>query len=484
MQIKRLSTSQVLIRLISVIFIVEALVMLLFHFIELDLPPFSEAILDSLLLTSLSFPFIYFGVISPYKNAERKAKKSLYDYQYAMNEHAIIALTDVQGTILEINDLFCKISGYSREELIGKNHRILNSGNQDKSYWRDMYRTVAKGSPWHDQILNRAKDGHLYWVDTTIVPIMGEDHKPEYYIAVRSDITYQKELQATIENYSSELEEKVQQRTQQLEQAKEYAEKAKEDAEYANEEKTRFLANMSHELRTPLHAIMSFSNLGLKLARQEKVQSYFHRINTSGQRLADLINNLLDLSKLGAGKQELNLDKNDLTEVALSSVDSLSSLATDKRLLIDILTDEMFIGIFDRQLIMQVIVNLLSNAIKFSQDGQIIEIEIYKQFCKPVDGPDEEPVRFLFFKITDQGVGIPSEEHEKVFDAFSQSSLTRTNNGGTGLGLPISKEIIQLHGGNIWVESPPVGREMGSVFYFKIPEKPLSSIEYGKYKTQ
>ena len=235
----------------------------------------------------------------------------------------------------------------------------------------------------------------------------------------------------------------------------------KEIAQEASEIKSRFLANMSHELRTPMHAILSFSNLGLKRVEDRKIKEYLEKINTSGIRLTKLIDDLLDLSKLESGKLVPRLEQNNLTEAVLEAIDEISSLANEKNLSIDVNTDKPLVGLFDKSLILRVIINTLSNAIKFSDDGAGIQIILDKQ--------STESGKVLCYSIIDEGVGIPENELSDIFDSFIQSSKTQYHSQGTGLGLPISQEIIHLHQGEIWAESPPDGKTHGSVIKFTIP---------------
>jgi len=208
---------------------------------------------------------------------------------------------------------------------------------------------------------------------------------------------------------------------------------------------------MSHELRTPLHGILSFSNLGVKkhtTARSDKLLQYFNRINASGNRLLALLNDLLDLSKLEAGKMVLDIKPTSLMEVLEARINEQSALIKEKQL--NLIWDKQASDIevnIDVARIGQVVTNLLSNAFKFTPEGKKIHIQ-----CLRLDYIDQPAVQVVF---QDEGIGIPADELESVFDKFIQSSKTKTNAGGTGLGLAICKEIIGLHNGKIWAESEP-----------------------------
>ena len=231
--------------------------------------------------------------------------------------------------------------------------------------------------------------------------------------------------------------------------------------EGANRAKSEFLANMSHEFRTPMHGILSFARLGLKnldTANKDKLFKYFDRINTSGERLLTLLNDLLDLSKLESGQMVLRLETSNLQQTLKSCLVEQEIGISEKNLKIKTSFNGDCSGNFDNTRIAQVITNLLSNAIKFSPNGETISIVIM------ADVLGDKPA--LCLSIEDEGAGIPEGELNNIFDKFMQSSRTQKYSGGTGLGLSISKEIIDLHHGNIWAEHSENG---GSVFKFIIP---------------
>ncbi len=249
------------------------------------------------------------------------------------------------------------------------------------------------------------------------------------------------------------------------------AETAKNAAERANQSKSEFLANISHELRTPMHSILSFSNLGIKKLERvplTKLEGYFNKINESGSRLMLLLNDLLDLAKLEAGRMEFNFENADLEIILSQCVGEQEASLQERGMVIIVMPPECNTTcIIDPEKIAQVIINFLSNAIKFTPKGKQIYVSIVEDNLPAGRRKDEQGQQpALRLVIRDEGVGIPDNEFDSVFDKFIQSTKTKSGAGGTGLGLAICKEIIEGHHGRIWAENAPNG---GAVFSIIIP---------------
>jgi len=365
----------------------------------------------------------------------QKALHDLKEQKLALDAHAIVAITDVKGTITYVNQKFADISGYTSEELIGQNHRLLNSGLYDEEFWKEMYHTISQGKVWHGEIRNKAKDGHLYWVDTTIVPFLNEEGKPQSYTAIRADITERKE-------------------------AEERLIEAKEQAEIAAQTKAEFLASMSHEIRTPMNGVIGMLGL-LQNSQLDDTQRHQAKIaQSSAQSLLNLINDILDFSKVEAGKLELeNLEINLLNELA-EFTEAMAFKATEKdiELILDTKNIEHAMIITDPSRLRQILTNLVSNAIKFTSDGQVLITCTLKI--------EDESHGRLFVSVKDSGIGIPKEKLNLLFDPFTQVDASTTRQfGGTGLGLSIVKKLTELMGGDVTVESE---KGKGSLFSFNI----------------
>lgn len=385
---------------------------------------------------------------------EEKAKLSseLSSYIQAVDMQALVSTTDLSGRIIHVNDRFCETSGYDRDELLGQNHRIVNSGTHPRIFFEELWTTIAKGDIWSGEICNRNKAGGLYWVDSSIVPIKSTDGRIERYMSVRFDVTDRKQAEKQLNILNESLESKVEQRTRELYQAK-------EEAEEANKAKSRFLSNMSHEFRTPLHSILSFSSIGLKkfdTLPVENLRQFLTDIRGSGENLLKLVNDLLDLSKLEMKSTIYDYQSVDIKEIINRVICELSVLAEQRYIDFKLIAPkEAVVALMDSVKIAQVVRNLLSNALKFSPEHGQVEISVSRN----ASGYPE-------VLVADQGIGIPEGETALIFDAFVQSSLTRTNAGGTGLGLPICREIIQSgHNGRIYAEN---GMNGGSRFIFTL----------------
>jgi len=231
----------------------------------------------------------------------------------------------------------------------------------------------------------------------------------------------------------------------------------RETAEKHIKVQAELLAKVAHEFRTPLHAILNFARIGKRKSSDDKLKEYFNKIDQSGSRALNLTNDLLDLSKLEAGKMEIFISSNEINQSISVAVNELSGMAEEKKITIANKCRDNIFAEYDAKLIIQVLINLLSNAIKFSPEGGLITINASVSRTE------------LSMSVSDTGVGIPTEQIEKIFDKFSRSSETLAYKG-TGLGLPICREIIELHHGKIYAQSPPDNQSIGSVFHIQIPQ--------------
>ncbi len=491
-------------------------------------------------------------------NEERRIATHRLELQSrALDQFAIVAETDVRGRITYVNDKFCEISGFSREELIGQDHRIINSGHHPRSFFKDLYLTIYGGDIWRGEIQNRAKDGSYYWVDTTIVPFLDNNGKPERFLAIRRDITRRKEfadeLQSTVDRLDlatsaggigiwdydlvtdslawdssmhqlygtspvqfrgthEDWEQRV--HPDDLKEAQEHVQAAlrgdsefdtefriirpdgdvryirasatvKRDwsnravrmigvnsditalrqatkrAEESSRAKGEFLASMSHELRTPLNGVLGMVELLSKTQVDDRQKKFLDACGQSGQLLLQLINDILDLSKIEADKLDLDIHPFELKPLIEDSVSMMSWHAEKKGLTATCQVDsgaDLFVR-GDSYRIRQILTNLISNAVKFTEEGGIS--------VRVTAGQQLENRLKIRVSVTDTGIGIPQEKKARLFQAFSQvDSSTTRRYGGTGLGLAICSTLVELMGGTIGVDSE---EGAGAEFWFEIP---------------
>ncbi|MEA3522296.1 MAG: ATP-binding protein [Campylobacterota bacterium] len=355
-----------------------------------------------------------------------RQNKILSEYKQAVDDGAIVSKTDTKGKITYINDAFEVVSGYSKDELIGKNHNTVRHPESADEIFSDLWSTIKAKKVWSGEIQNLAKDGSSYFVHATISPILDENDNIIEYLAIRYETTQFHEAIAA--------------------------------AQKAERAKGQFLANMSHELRTPLNAIIGFSQiLQHRKTIPETEITYIDKILISGQNLLKLVNTILDFSKIEEGKMEYHPSEFFLGTLIREVHVLVESQIQEKSIAFTLPDLENEQAIFaDIQLLKQVLINLLSNAIKFTPQEGTITLSYKKEN------------EMHYFSVCDSGSGIAKEELDSLFTPFIQGKeAVNAAVKGTGLGLAISKRIVEdIHKGHISVTSE---LDKGSCFSFDFP---------------
>lgn len=479
----------------------------------------------------------------------------------AADAHAIISIADVKGNIIHVNDRFCAISGYSREALMGQNHRMVKSDTHPPEFYRALWQTIGAGKTWHGEVCNRRSNGELYWVEATIVPVLNEAGKPTRYISIRTDITSLKHseeaLRQSEERFSFAVEGagdgiwdldlrtgvtllsghyeamlgfakgEIAQSSQSWNQSihpddllraeqslqdylsgnssgydiqlrlrckdssykwilcrgtiaardeagqpvrligihSDISERkaveaalvdARESAERANHAKSSFLSSMSHELRTPMNAILGFSQMlqydsGLNDDQQDNVQE----ILKGGRHLLSLINEVLDLAKIESGRIDLSLVCVDVADVAEDCRQLIQPLAAARQIVLRLEVAPETTVLADRTRLKQVLLNLLSNAIKYNHHGGSIHLS-----AQPMSG------EHLRITVSDTGPGIAQDRIPELFQPFSRLAAENSDIEGTGIGLTITRRLVELMGGRVGVDSQ---MGVGANFWIELP---------------
>ena len=494
----------------------------------------------------------------------KKTLSSLTQQQFALNQHAIVSIADVTGKIIYVNDMFCQISGYSKEELIGQNHRIVKSDEHDKNFFKTLWKTIANGEVWHGEIKNINKRGNPYWVNSTIVPFIDENGKPYQYVSIRTDITATKKIENQLNRERSffakitksmgeglyvhdetgrctfingkaleilgwnedellnqniheiihykdqrgiPLESKdsdilksytttepfhsenqvfwskngamisvslsavpiyeddsfkggiivFQDITQRKLQEKRLA-NALLEAEEGNRAKNNFLNNISHEIRTPLNAILGMTHLVMETKLTKEQTDHLQKVEISSQNLLKIINDILDFSKLSDNKFEVKMMPFNISQLVSDIEKTYKKKFSNKSIGFDIDLQkdipENLVG--DYNILFQTLDYFLDNALKFTEKGHVkLIIDLKYLSVSKVS---------LKFIVEDSGIGMTENQILNLFQAFSQADLSRTRKyGGTGIGLAIAYNLVELLGGEINVEST---KGKGSSFSF------------------
>ena len=498
----------------------------------------------------------------------RQIEKELQKLSQAVAQSpGVVVITDTKGTIEYINPRFSMLTGYTAEEAIGRNPRIMKSGTHTPDFYKGMWSTIAAGNVWHGEICNRKKNGELYWESTAIAPVKNERGRITHYVAVKEDITERREMEIALTKSKEQLleaaeisnlgyfeldlrtmvftfddllwrllgtsveeeggetiradrflerfchpadraiveghiqhalsakkafEDEVEYRANRkdgimrnacvryriefdeagaprkgygfhhdiTERRRDETEllRAKEAAEAAARAQSNFLANMSHEIRTPLHAMLGFLELVLEDRSLAEIQRrHLTTAQISANSLLGVINDILDISKLESGKLTIEQRTFSVSRLMHEIQSTMTIAAHEKKLYLELDIQPPGSGSFrgDPLRLRQILMNLLGNAIKFTQKGGV--------FIRVMPAEEEGHLHFM---VEDTGIGIPADRLNTIFEPFVQADSSTTRRyGGTGLGTTIARELVELMGGRIWVESK---EGKGSTFHFTI----------------
>lgn len=386
-----------------------------FYWVDTTIVPF---------LNKKNKPYQYVSIrtdISALKSAEASLKSSLKDVndiKFALDQSSIIAFTDEKGTITNVNEKFCEISQYSREELIGQNHSILNSGLHSKEFFKNLWKTIGQGEVWKGEIRNKAKDGSYYWVHTTIVPFLNANGKPYQYLSIRNDITERKKT------------EEVLHQQDKLAAVGQLA------------------AGVAHEIRNPLTTMKGYTEFLQLDETHEERQEYLSIILDEIDRVNNIVEDFMVLAKPKAAE----LEERDIIPIIKNVVSFLEFEARNRNVKIGFEYQQDIIQIeCDENRLKQVFLNFIKNGIEAMPDGGNITVRA---------GIINNQVQIA---IKDTGVGIPQEKLKNIGEPFFT-----TKKNGNGLGLMVSFKIIESHNGKVFIESE---LNKGTTFNIVLPAK-------------
>ncbi|OEJ64006.1 hypothetical protein BEN30_00925 [Magnetovibrio blakemorei] len=358
-----------------------------------------------------------------YQNLEKQAEQKLHKLRQAIEvSSAVIIMTDAEGEIDYVNPAFTQVTGYSETEAIGQNLSLLDGELDESDESLRMWEVLRNGKPWQGEFFNKRKDGTRYWSAASISPIIEEDGHISGYVSVQEDITNRK------------LAEKALQ-------------EARNEAVVANQAKSEFLANMSHELRTPLNSIIGFSEMmdyEIKGPLSDDYHEYTKLITMSGRLLLETVNLILDLSKIEAGKLELECENVNMGKVVDDVIATVDVLVKAKNIEVKNQTTNMHTLFVDELRMKQLFLNILGNAIKFTDNGSIT-------IFNHCDDTGHK------ISIADTGIGMTEEQMVLALKPFQQihGHAYARRYQGTGLGLSLSQRIMELHGGKMILDSQP-----------------------------
>jgi PAS domain S-box-containing protein len=341
--------------------------------------------------------------------------KDLADVNFALDQSAIVATTDPKGKITYVNQKFCDVSKYSQEELLGQDHRIVNSGHHPKEFIRNLWVTIANGRIWRGEIRNRAKDGSIYWVDTTIVPFLDERGKPYQYMAIRNEITDRKRSEDRLR------EQEALARLGQM------------------------AAVVAHEVKNPIAGIRgALQVIGSRMAADARDKPVIGEIIARLDALNRIVQDLLVFAR----PRELRAEPTDLKTLIVNTIDHLKRDPSLAGVAIEVAGTSAVVHA-DAEQLQLAVQNVLMNAAQAMGASGRIHVSINRQ-----DGQ-------WTIALADNGPGMPPEVKEKAFEPFFT-----TKSRGTGLGLPIARRVVEAHGGRLTIDTPATG---GTVLTLSLP---------------
>jgi PAS domain S-box-containing protein len=380
--------------------------------------------------------------ISDRKRADLELASTARELGYmksAIDLHAIVASCDASGNVTHVNQKFCDISRYPRDELISQFHRTVRSECHPASLIQDIWQTIRSGKVWKGEIRSRAKDGGFFWLDCTLVARLGDTGQPVQYILIGADTTERHHLEEALLNKNANLVQAIL------------------VAEKANTAKSEFLSNMTHELRSPLNAILGYTQL-IEVSLPPptpKQQAGIKQILQAGWYLLDLIDEILDLALIESGKLTVRLEPVSLISVLRDCHDIVETAAQKKniRLIFPVFDCPCFVSA-DLTRLKQVLINLLSNAIKYNHAGGQVDVS-----CERM------PKQRLRITVQDTGDGLPDDQVKQLFQSFNRLGQQDKGEQGTGIGLVVSKRLVELMAGAIGVRST---LNVGSAFWIEM----------------
>jgi len=354
------------------------------------------------------------------KEAEMKLRKLTSAVEQSPN---VVIITDLKGIIEYVNPRFEQLTGYSEAEALGRNVSLLKSGETSKETYQNLWQTIMSGHRWHGDLKDKRRDGSTFWASVSISPIWDDGGEISHFVSMHEDITHRKLAEDKIK-------------------------KAMTQAQTANRAKSELLANMSHELRTPLNAIIGFSNT-IKSEIFGPIQNpryadYTGDILTSAEHLLELINDILDVSAIEAGKIDLQEESLVIPEIVQSCLRLIEPRAFGGDVILKTELPEGLPAVWgDERRLKQSLINLLTNAVKFTPEGGTVTV-----------AAKWEPGGALEIAVSDTGVGMTKKDLVKAMSQFGQvdSGLNRKHEG-TGLGLPLVQGLIELHDGEFHLDS-------------------------------